>query len=67
MRETEDNTKRWNDIPCSWMGRISIVKITILPKGKVWIQCNPYQDTHGIFFTKLKQIILKFVWKHKIP
>ena len=31
------------NIPCSWIGRISIVKMTILPKAMDSIQCNPYQ------------------------
>ena len=33
MKETEDDTNRWRDIPCSWIGRISVVKMTILPKA----------------------------------
>ena len=33
MKETEDDTNRWKDIPCSWIGRINIVKMTIPPKA----------------------------------
>ena len=32
MKEIEDNTKRCKDIPCYWIGRFNIVKMTILPK-----------------------------------
>ena len=33
MKETEDDTNRWKDILCSWIGRLNIVKMTILPKA----------------------------------
>ena len=32
IKETEDDSKKWKDIPCSWIGTISIVKMAILPK-----------------------------------
>ena len=32
-KEIEEDTRKWNDLPCSWIGRISIVKMAILPKA----------------------------------
>ena len=48
MKEINDDTNRWRDIPCSWIGRINIVKMTIT-QSNLQIQCNPYQTTNGIF------------------
>ena len=46
---THDDINRWRDIPCSWVGKINIVKMTILPNANLQIQCDPYQITTGIF------------------
>ena len=55
MKEIKDDTNRWSDKLCSWIGRINIVKMTILPN--LQIQCNPYQITNGIFYrTRTKNL-----------
>ena len=42
MKDTEDNTKRWTDIPCLWIRRINIVKNDCTLKGNLQSQYNPY-------------------------
>ena len=49
MKKTKMTLNRWRDIPCSWVGRINTVKMTILKKCNLQIQCDPYQITNGIF------------------
>ena len=33
MKENKEDTNRWRNIPCSWIGKINIVKMSILPKS----------------------------------
>ena len=64
MKDSEDNTNKWKDTPCSWIEVINIVKMTMQAKAIYRFNAIPVKIPK-IIFTELKQIILKFVWKQK--
>jgi len=66
VKEIKEDTNRWRNIPCSWIGRINILKMSILPKITHRFNAIPIKIPM-VFFIELEQIFSEFVWKYKKP
>ena len=66
LKEIEEDTKKWTDIPCTWAGKINIVKMAILPKAIQKFNTIPFKIARA-FFKEIEQKVIRLVWNHKRP
>ena len=66
MKEIKDDINRWREIPCSWVGRINIMRKTVLSNAVYRVNMIPIKLPVA-FFTELEQKISQFTWKNKRP
>ena len=64
MKEIKNDINRWRDIPCSWVGRINIEKMSIRANAICRFNVIPIKSPMA-FFTELEQKISQLIWTQK--